>query len=154
MGWLEFISAIVQSVAWPVCVIVCVLTFRKEILELIPAIRHFNFWGAEVTIERAERKLEKATPAQLEEAFSAELFEKPQSTPERPYVRPENRGHLKELVKGLNGEERVTVLLHNMEGLTFREVAATLDVSEGKARNIHSRAMQKIQEGLVKPPKQ
>lgn len=56
--------------------------------------------------------------------------------------------HFSQVVQSLSSEQRVTWVLHQMEGLSYAEVAATLGVSEGSVRGRIHRARRAIAEGM------
>ena len=58
-------------------------------------------------------------------------------------VRAELRGHLEEALNGLSEIRREVVLLHDLEGWTHREIAESLNISEGMSRQ-HLFAARKI----------
>lgn len=56
--------------------------------------------------------------------------------------------HFTEILQTLSSEQRVTWVLHQMEGLSYAEVAATLGISEGSVRGRIHRARIAIAEGM------
>ncbi len=56
--------------------------------------------------------------------------------------------HFTEVLQTLSSEQRVTWVLHQMEGLSYAEVATTLGISEGSVRGRIHRARTAIAEGM------
>ncbi len=56
--------------------------------------------------------------------------------------------HFSEILQTLSSEQRVTWVLHRMEGLSYAEVAETLGISEGSVRGRIHRARTAIAEGM------
>ncbi len=56
--------------------------------------------------------------------------------------------HFSSVLQTLSSEQRVTWVLHQMEGLSYAEVAATLGISEGSVRGRIHRARTAIMEGM------
>ena len=53
MGWMEFISSLVGSLAWPVAAVIIAAIFHKQIAGLLSKVRRLN-WG-DASIELAEQ---------------------------------------------------------------------------------------------------
>lgn len=62
-GWLDFISSIVASLAWPVAVVIIAFAFRTKLSDLLSKVQKIS-WG-EASIDLAE-KLEDAEAASKE----------------------------------------------------------------------------------------
>lgn len=56
--------------------------------------------------------------------------------------------HFSDVLQTLSSEQRVTWVLHQMEGLSYAEVATTLGISEGSVRGRIHRARTAIMEGM------
>ncbi|RBP66991.1 RNA polymerase sigma-70 factor (ECF subfamily) [Brevibacterium sanguinis] len=56
--------------------------------------------------------------------------------------------HFSQVLEGLSSEQRVTWVLHQMEGLSYAEVAETLGISEGSVRGRIHRARTAIITGM------
>ena len=63
MPILEFISNLVDSLAWPVAVVVVILIFRKEFLSLIPALKKLKFKEFEAEFEAQLKEVSQETEA-------------------------------------------------------------------------------------------
>lgn len=56
--------------------------------------------------------------------------------------------HFSQVIQTLSSEQRVTWVLHQLEGLSYSEVATTLGISEGSVRGRIHRARVAIAEGM------
>lgn len=63
--------------------------------------------------------------------------------------RRERSAILKEAIEGLSERERQVVYLYHYEGLTCKEVAAVLGVSEPRVSQLHTRSLGKLRERLA-----
>lgn len=52
MGWLEFISAIIGSVAWPIAAVILALVFKGHLVKLLHRMVSFGVAGATATFDR------------------------------------------------------------------------------------------------------
>jgi RNA polymerase sigma-70 factor (ECF subfamily) len=68
--------------------------------------------------------------------------------PSRALVREEQREHLHAALQALAPIDREILMMHYLEELSFPEIAAILDISEGAAKMRHLRALQRIR-GLL-----
>ena len=59
MGLLEFLAAVIGSLAWPVVVLVSVILLRKPLAELIPLLRRLKYKGLAVEFEAGLREVER-----------------------------------------------------------------------------------------------
>lgn len=57
MDWLTFISKAIDSLAWPIVVLVLGLIFRKRLLDLIPALRKLKAGPVEAEFELAAKQV-------------------------------------------------------------------------------------------------
>jgi RNA polymerase sigma-70 factor (ECF subfamily) len=79
----------------------------------------------------------------------------PAHTPRHPadqeseVLRSERRRHLAGALTDLNPKQRLAVSLRYYEGLSIREIAAVLKTTEGNARSILFRSLQKLRNTLV-----
>ncbi|MEE1888017.1 hypothetical protein [Pseudomonas carassii] len=63
MDWLQFFSALVGSLAWPVAVVTVVCLLKGPILGLIPKIRSFKYGELHVDLSEALQSLKEELPA-------------------------------------------------------------------------------------------
>jgi hypothetical protein len=62
MDWLQFIAAIVGSVAWPMATVTILFLLRRELLSLIPNLRVLKFKDLSLEFERKLSKAEDVVP--------------------------------------------------------------------------------------------
>ena len=60
MDWLQFISSIVGSIAWPVAIAIVALIFKKPLQDLLPRITDFELWGSKATFAKELKQAEEA----------------------------------------------------------------------------------------------
>lgn len=61
MDWLTFISKFIESMAWPVAVVLLGLIFRKEVAEMLPFLRKVKAGPLEAEFEAATEQLLAST---------------------------------------------------------------------------------------------
>ncbi|WP_157089062.1 hypothetical protein [Novosphingobium capsulatum] len=81
MGWMEFVSSLVGSLAWPVAAVIIAAIFHKQIAGLLAKIRKLN-WG-EASVELAEQLDKVEDKARVAEA-EAEIPALPEPIPVVP----------------------------------------------------------------------
>ncbi|MBW3587898.1 MAG: hypothetical protein KY429_00570 [Actinobacteria bacterium] len=52
MDWLEFIASLVESLAWPIVVVLILILFRNPVTDLIPLVRRIKYKDLELEFER------------------------------------------------------------------------------------------------------
>ncbi|MCT4663104.1 MAG: FliA/WhiG family RNA polymerase sigma factor [Tissierellales bacterium] len=70
--------------------------------------------------------------------------------PEESYLKDELAESLKDSIEELPEKEKLVVSLYYYEELTYKEIAAVLDLSESRISQIHSKAILKLKSGLKK----
>jgi uncharacterized protein YutE (UPF0331/DUF86 family) len=60
MDWLQFISSIVGSIAWPVAIAIVALIFKKPLQDLLSRITDFELWGSKATFTKELKQAEEA----------------------------------------------------------------------------------------------
>jgi RNA polymerase sigma-70 factor (ECF subfamily) len=66
------------------------------------------------------------------------------TSPSEHLAREELRGQVRETLAGLSAKDREVLVLRYLEGLSTRQTAAALGVSEGAAKVRHLRALQRL----------
>jgi len=59
MDWLTFAASIINSVAWPIVIIIVVLLFRSNILDILPSLSKLKYKGIEVEFRKELYKLKE-----------------------------------------------------------------------------------------------
>lgn len=73
MGWLEFLSSMVASLAWPLAVFAVALLFRSQIGDLINRLRQFSAGGVSAQLDAAEKKGEAVRAQQADASVDIDL---------------------------------------------------------------------------------
>lgn len=114
---------------------------------------HIDFRRARKARPESDRLPQEADPAAGEEGFS--LFEKLhqpfllwQSSPETRFLDRLLADDLERAVDALPEEFRIVVVLADVQGFTYREIADTLDIPIGTVRSRLSRGRSRLQERL------
>lgn len=75
MDWRSFIAAFVDSIAWPVAIVVVAFILRSQVTELLLRVRRIKHGGTEVDFDSAvfevTRQAQKALPDQLGDTHTA-----------------------------------------------------------------------------------
>ena len=95
--------------------------------------------------------LEKNRPRESAEAFdeTKHSAERTDTGPEAPLVANENREMLRRALEELPSEFREAIVLRNLEGLSYKEIAAVSGVPIGTVMSRLARARARLQECLA-----
>jgi RNA polymerase sigma-70 factor (ECF subfamily) len=104
-------------------------------------------WLFGIARRQCARRLERGKRAHLE---LVEDSVTDTSTPEKHAASSERSERLRDALAKLKPSERDAVVLHYVAGLSFREIATALDVSEEAARKRASRALFRLR-SMLKP---
>lgn len=108
----------------------------------------FKSWIAAITLNEARSSLRKRG---RERQVSLESVAEPQSGGRGPEDRASDRQLAEralEFVRGLPDQQRDAVLLRTTEGMSYREIAATLGSSEGSVRVSFHHGMRKLRDHM------
>lgn len=72
MDWMQFVSALVSSLAWPVAVVAVVCLLKNPILGLIPKIRSFKYGELHVDLTEELKAVQESLPGKPQEPPSDE----------------------------------------------------------------------------------
>lgn len=72
MSILEFISSVINSLAWPIAIIIILVFFRKYIIKIIPSIEKFKYKDFEVEFTKTMKELMDNSRADIESLPSKE----------------------------------------------------------------------------------
>jgi hypothetical protein len=77
MDWLQFISSLVSSLAWPAAVVILAIALRRQLGTLLPRLQSVKYKDIQVefekTLEKAEAEASTALPPKTAPALPAEL---------------------------------------------------------------------------------
>jgi hypothetical protein len=66
MNWLEFISSVIDTIIWPLCVVIVVFLLRNQLKELIPALRNLRYKDFELSFEKTMESIEQNVETLIE----------------------------------------------------------------------------------------
>lgn len=112
----------------------------------------FKTWLLRLTVnvslnERGRRK--RPIPLAGAAADSAETYPAPEPGPEAEALRSETVARVHQCLQALKPNHRIAVILRDLEGLSYAEVAATLAVPEGTAKGWAHRGRERLKELLT-----
>jgi hypothetical protein len=63
MDWLQFVSSLIHSLAWPTAFVIAAALFRAKLVELLPTLRvKRGEWEASFQLDKAEREAQLLSP--------------------------------------------------------------------------------------------
>ncbi len=117
----------------------------------------FKAWLLRITRNAtldALRKSQRRPSESLDEnmiAFEAELVS-PEATPDEAVLNAELGDHIKDVMADLHPDQRMALVLIDVEGLSYEEAAETMAVSIGTVKSRLSRARGRMREALLADP--
>lgn len=73
MGWMEFVSSLVGSLAWPAIILTAILIFRRPLTDLINSIEEARYGDTSVKVSRKIDKAEKTSENVIDPAVIDEV---------------------------------------------------------------------------------
>jgi len=83
MDWLQFISSLVSSLAWPAAVVILVVVLRRQIASLVPRLQSVKYKDIQVEFEKTLEKAEAEAPR----ALAPKIVPEPELTDEERFAR-------------------------------------------------------------------
>lgn len=83
MNWLEFVSNIVRSLAWPLTLLIAVLLLRKPLGELLPSLRKMKLRDVEFEFIRGLERAQVVTAAAIPKELQVPVGESPPQSGDR-----------------------------------------------------------------------
>lgn len=110
----------------------------------------FGTWIYRLASNKCTDQLRKrmARPADVQDPDDMSVHPDARASVEKSVEARTALEHFSEVLATLSSEQRVTWVLHQMEGLSYAEVARTLGISEGSVRGRIHRARTAIIEGM------
>lgn len=118
----------------------------------------FGTWLGKITANRCLDELRKRKHMQmtslddaieLEEGSVQKELECPKATPEEHAIEQETAGYIQNLIDELKEEYRLAIILRELEGHSYEEIAEMLSCSLGTVKSRISRARQYLKERII-----
>ena len=111
----------------------------------------FKTWLMRITFNEAQNWLKKNRRQMMnEDIFNHPVASASFVTQEDEYIASENKTALLRSLYGLNTKYRLAVILRYFENYSIKEIAATLDCSEGVVKNMLFRSLKKLKSVLTR----
>ena len=113
-------------------------------LDMLEQPEAFSGWLGKIVGNTAKNMLQKKNPLLFSEMAEEEedvpfLYEQedesPEYQPELSYTRRETQELVHEMIDALSEEQRVCILMYEIEGISIREIAAALNCSENTVKS-------------------
>ncbi len=113
----------------------------------------FSSWVYRVTVNTCldELRKRKKAPLSLDNTLENGLIieDKTGLTPEIYALNIESREDIQKAINTLSADHRITVVLRDIQGLTYEEIAETLSISIGTVKSRLNRGRQRLKEILI-----
>ncbi|MEU0312968.1 hypothetical protein [Nocardioides sp. NPDC006273] len=84
MNWMEFVSSVVESLAWPTAIVIAALVFKSEIEELLKRLKSGKVLGTEFEFGDGIQKLEEGRAIIGDHAKEPEMEPSPPASEKAP----------------------------------------------------------------------
>src|ERR1700757_322231 len=111
-------------------------------------------WLLQIVRNTCYTWLEKNRPVELMTQFGEELHPQPSVSPETLAIAGDNRERLTRALETLPPRFREVLVLRELEGCSYKEIAAITSVPIGTVMSALARARQRLQRALTQPPMQ
>src|SRR5215472_15407034 len=108
-------------------------------------------WLLQIVRNTCYTWLEKHRPADVSTEFDEELHTKPGTTPETLAIASDNRERLTHALEELPARFREVLVLRELQGCSYKEIATITSMPIGTVMSALSRARQRLQRGLSQP---
>lgn len=113
----------------------------------------FSSWVYRVTVNTCldELRKRKKAPLSLDNTLEGGVFieDKTGITPEIHALNIESREDIQKAINTLSADHRITVVLRDIQGLSYEEIADTLSISIGTVKSRLNRGRQRLKEILI-----
>lgn len=113
----------------------------------------FSSWVYRLTVNTCLDGLRKRKkePLSLDSTMESGVVieDKSADTPETHTLNVESREDIQKAINTLSGDHRITVILRDIQGLSYDEIADTLSISIGTVKSRLSRGRQRLKEILL-----
>src|SRR5271169_4352151 len=111
-------------------------------------------WLLQIVRNTCYTWLEKNRPVEMMAEFDEELHVQPSANPEALAIATDNRDRLTRALDSLPPRFREVLVLRELEGCSYKEIAAITSVPIGTVMSALARARQRLQRALTLPPAQ
>lgn len=105
-------------------------------------------WLLQIVRNRCYTWLENNRPADLMVEFNEELHQQPSPTPESLTVQKDNRKQLVQALESLPARAREVLVLRELEGCSYKEIAEIQGIPIGTVMSTLARARERLQRTL------
>ena len=106
-------------------------------------------WLLQIVRNSCYTWLEKNRPMELSTEFDEELYPQPGVTPESLAIAGDNRERLTRTLEGLPPRSREVLVLRELEGCSYKEIAAITSMPIGTVMSALARARQRLERALT-----
>jgi len=111
-------------------------------------------WLLQIVRNTSYTWLEKKRPLELNTEFDEDLHLQPGPNPESLAIAGDNRERLKNALETLPPRFREVLVLRELEGCSYKEIAAITSIPVGTVMSALSRARRRLQQALTQPAPQ
>jgi RNA polymerase sigma-70 factor (ECF subfamily) len=108
-------------------------------------------WLLQIVRNSCYTWLEKNRPMELSTEFDEELYPQPGATPESLAIAGDNRERLTRALEALPPRSREVLVLRELEGCSYKEIAAITSMPIGTVMSALARARQRLERTLTQP---
>jgi RNA polymerase sigma-70 factor (ECF subfamily) len=108
-------------------------------------------WLLQIVRNSCYSWLEKNRPMELTTEFDEELYSQPGGTPESLAIAGDNRERLTRALEALPPRSREVLVLRELEGCSYKEIAAITSMPIGTVMSALARAREKLERALTQP---
>jgi RNA polymerase sigma-70 factor (ECF subfamily) len=108
-------------------------------------------WLLQIVRNSCYTWLEKNRPMELSTEFDEELYPQPGATPESLAIAGDNRERLTRALEALPPRSREVLVLRELEGCSYKEIAAITSMPIGTVMSALARARQRLERALTQP---
>lgn len=106
-------------------------------------------WLLQIVRNSCYTWLEKHSPAELMSEFNEEVHHRPSADPEMLAVRSDERGQLMRALESLPARAREVIVLRELEGCSYKEIAEITGIPIGTVMSTLSRARERLQQTMA-----
>lgn len=108
-------------------------------------------WLLQIVRNSCYTWLEKNRPMELASEFDEELYPQSSATPESLAIASDDRDRLTQALEALPPRSREVLVLRELEGCSYKEIAAITSMPIGTVMSALARARQRLERALTQP---